>query len=239
MERDYKKWLENEEAKKKQEQELGIAKELYLTEEEEVLKNSILRENLQERQNSSRAEQQQQQPETDDEDYDRKQKITRLKKGISDKIQQHPQLAKTGKFIRQKVGNFASNNPKLTQNYNTFKDRRNQEIARAKEQANKIKTKVKQKSAQLTKKAGQATARAASQASKIIVQGLIQASRWLLATTATAAVGAIGWMGCLVIIIIVIIAVAYQSCNDNIVASTFCEGISKIASGLSWLYNQF
>lgn len=233
METDYKKWLQNQEAKKKAEQDLEDAKELYLTEEEEQLKNSVLMENIQERQSSSRIERQ-----TDQEDrnYDRKQKITRLKNDISEKSQEQPQTAKAGKFMRQKVGNFASNNPKLTQAYNTFKDRRSQEIERIKQAAKReAETQIKRRAAQVTQRVGQAATRVAAQAARALAVAAGEAIG-SIAVAAGASIGVTGAIVMLVIlVVIVVIAQVYQACNDNVLYSTICEGVTLIGKGVNWI----
>ncbi len=220
MERDYKKWLQQQEALKKQR-------------EEEELKNSVLNANIQEKQNSIRFERQ---PEPEDRNYDRKQKITRLKNSISDRIQEEPQLAKAGKFMKQKVGDFTSNNPKLTQSYNSFKDRRAQEIEKMKERIkNEVNAQAKRRVAQVAQKASQVAARVAAQAARALVVAAGEA----LGSMAVAAAGSIGVTGAILLVvavfIVIIIASFYQACNDNVLYSTICEGVTLVGKGINWI----
>lgn len=237
MERDYKKWLLREEAIKKKKAEEKNTKQQYLNEEAQKVQDSVSMAQIQSLANSPDSEEQQEKGKGN---LYRRQKITRLKKSVSNTLEQQPQIAKAGKFMKQKAENAINKNPRLAQSYSNikaFKDRRSQEIENIRKAKEEAKTKLKQKSAQLAKKAGQATARIASPVSKIFSQALKQAAGRLLAATGASVIVANSFVILIIILIIVVIVVMHEQICNSAVSGAVSAGLPLYGIAKWWVCN--
>lgn len=148
------------------------------------------------------------------------------------------------KYMRQHGTSGAKNNqPSLTASRGSDRKPNGEKMSREerfreimkKRQEEELKKKIKQRAAQIAKQATQKAAQIAVQVGRIIVQGLAQATIWLGGAT-IAAIGIPGLIALVVIfIVVIVIVVIYQTCNDNAINSTICQGVSWVGGAISWI----
>ncbi len=145
---------------------------------------------------------------------------------------------------KMKNSGTKSNQPSLTSNRGGSDRKPNGEKMSPKErfaeimkkrQEEELKKKIKQRAAQLAKQAAQKAAQVAAQVGKIIIEGFVQAGIWM----ASAILASVGWIGCIgaivIVIVVVIIAYIYQTCNDNMLYSSICTGLSWVGKAAAWI----